>query len=75
MTHRPSPTHRTLPSGEWPLVDIEVEGAEWLEWSAALYESYSADLTMNSGYADAAAEVAEDLERAVYLNHGVDGDD
>lgn len=68
-------TRRILPSGESPLVDIEVEGPEWLEWAGAMYESYSADLTMTFGYAEAAAEVAEDLERKVYSNHGVDSND
>jgi predicted PhzF superfamily epimerase YddE/YHI9 len=28
---------------EEPLVNIEEEGPEWLEWCAALYESYASD--------------------------------
>jgi hypothetical protein len=31
------------------LVNIENEGPEWLEWCAALYESYAADHEWNNG--------------------------
>lgn len=70
------PTSALYPSGEWPLVDIRTITPEWMEWAAALYESYQADHEVNAGYSIAAMEVAEDLERAVYLAHGeLDGDD
>lgn len=63
------------------LVNIAHEGPEWLEWSAALYESYAADcedtdtsrtpegyhhnLSVNR-YANTAHRLAEQLERDVY---------
>lgn len=54
------------PVAEAPLVNIEKEGPAWLEWSAAMYESYSADREANSGYARSAHRVAEELEIQVY---------
>jgi hypothetical protein len=47
------------------LVNIE-QGPEWLEWSAALYESYAADFEPNASYARTAERQAESLERSVY---------
>jgi hypothetical protein len=32
------------------LVNIEGEGTEWLEWAAALYESYYADIERDEAY-------------------------
>lgn len=73
MAPRPEPT--LYPSGEWPLVVLSEVGEEWQDWAAALYESYQADQEVNAGYQMAAQEVAEDLERAVYLAHGELGGD
>ena len=59
---------------ESPLVNIEAEGTEWLEWSAAMYESRDADYGTNDAYARTAHHLAEEIEYSVYdvLNGDVD---
>lgn len=70
---------RSYPDGTHPVIDIQSEGPEWLEFCGALYESYAADqeagrydrlsprpsLSANQ-YARTAHQLAEDVEYAVY---------
>lgn len=48
-----------------PLVDVS-RNPLGLEFAAALYESFAADFGSNRGYALAASQVAEAVERRVY---------
>lgn len=58
---------------EHVLVNIEESGPEWLEWCAAMYESYAADHEYADSpeasagdYASAAQALCESLEFMIY---------
>lgn len=61
---------RSYPDGSSVLVDIESEGPAWLEWCAALYESYATDHDgeMSDSYARTAHRLAEEIEYASYVD-------
>lgn len=74
---------RAYPDGTHPLVDTGREGPAWLEWCAALYESYAADCewvdaypvrgtgegTPSFRYAQAAENLASEIESDIYSGH------